>query len=157
MTPFTPLADGRLTAEFTALEAAMLAVLARQVASLVGSPSDDPARARLLPDAYPDDAPASDEFRRLTESDLAAGKAADAALVAATVGEGGPVVLDRRESLAWLHALTDVRLVLADRLGVRRDGDEPATGSDEEAAWSEAYHWLGWVQSSLLDALDESA
>ena len=58
----------------TRMEAAHLAGLVTQFAELLedadDAPPDDPAIARLVPDAYADDAEAAQEFRDLTERDL---------------------------------------------------------------------------------------
>ena len=79
MIPFERTAIGAATASFTDLERELLTDLATQVIELLGEPPDaefagigggdglsaDPAIARLLPDAYRDDAEASREFRRI--------------------------------------------------------------------------------------------
>ncbi|MGH2900127.1 MAG: DUF2017 family protein, partial [Solirubrobacteraceae bacterium] len=58
-------------------EADVIARLAAESAELVESvrsgvdPASDPALLRLLPDAYPEDAEASAEFRRFTTDGLA--------------------------------------------------------------------------------------
>jgi len=130
------------------------------LAALVGlppgevAPSDDPALARLFPDAYGDDAQAATEFRRYTESDLRAGKRAAAAGALAQLqpllGGGGRLVLDRDGADAWLGWLNDIRLVLGSRLGVTEDSyeEEPAD------QLSTVFSWLGWLQESLLSCLD---
>ncbi|MBC7374523.1 MAG: DUF2017 family protein, partial [Frankiales bacterium] len=57
------------------------------LAAMVGLPTgpverpEDPALARLLPDAYGDDEEAATDFRRYTETDLRAGKRAHATVV----------------------------------------------------------------------------
>ena len=89
--------------------------------------SDDPVLARLFPDAYADDAAASGDFRRYTESDLRAGKRDAARAMLASLPPGsGRVVLDRPTAEVWLAALNDVRLALGTRLGVC-DEDQPGT------------------------------
>ena len=58
---------------------------------------------------------------------------------------------------AWLRSLTDVRLSLAVRLGIEdeEDAERVAQSEDEAvAAMSDIYDWLGWVQESLVAALD---
>lgn len=132
------------------------------LAALVGLPSadaalpEDPALARLLPDAYgDDDADAAREFRRYTEADLRAGKRAHCRTVLATLPEGGgQVVLDRNGADAWLGCLNDLRLVLGTRLDVTEeldvddlDEDDPRTGA------LHLYGWLGWLQESLLQVV----
>ncbi|MET0449969.1 MAG: DUF2017 family protein, partial [Aeromicrobium sp.] len=65
--------------------------------------------------------------------------------------------LDAEEVQAWLRALTDVRLSLAVRLGIESDEDTLLVGqSDDEAiaAMSDIFEWLGYVQETLIAALD---
>ena len=133
------------------------------LAAMVGLPSgpvstpDDPALARLLPDAYGDDDEAAAEFRRYTEVDLRAGKrlAATNALddLAPLLHSGGKLVLDRDRADSWLSWLNDIRLVLGTRLDVTEDLDEVAEDDPREPAL-QVYSWLGWVQESLLSCLD---
>jgi hypothetical protein len=119
---------------------------------------EDPALARLLPDAYGDDHEAAGEFRRYTEGDLRAGKRADATAVLASLaplhGRGGRLVLDRDESDAWLGCLNDLRLVLGTRLEVTEDTELDPRADDPRAQALQVYGWLGWLQESLLSCLD---
>jgi Domain of unknown function (DUF2017) len=98
------------------------------LAELVGigtavRPPDDPALARLLPDAHKDDPQAAAEFRRYTEAGLRARKRQGLKLARRTLDRGALLRLDDAEAGAWLVALTDVRLVLAERIGLRTDDD----------------------------------
>src|SRR5699024_732088 len=118
-----------------------------------------------------------DEYRRLAQQDLADGKLADLRRVMQILDRTGSghseVVIDDDESMALLRALNDVRLVLADRLGLQRDGDfdtvrmlqqigEQVEGAehagDEDRVGSDiviaVYELLSWLQESLLRALD---
>jgi hypothetical protein len=112
----------------------------------------DPALARLLPDAYHDDHEASAEFRRFTEDDLAGAKTSDARTVAMAVRGDEAIVLDRDSVRPWLRSITDLRLALAVRLGIREDGDEGDTSLQAEPM-QQVYFWLGYLQESLLAAL----
>jgi hypothetical protein len=118
---------------------------------------EDPALARLLPDAYTDDDPgASREFRRYTEGDLRAGKRAHATTVLTTLAAAGTgrLTLDRDEADAWLGCLNDLRLVLGTRLEVTEDLDPDDMDEDDPRAQALAvYGWLGWLQESLLSVL----
>ena len=156
----------------TSLAADLLVLLGEQdeddpdpLAALVGLSSgpvvapEDPALARLLPDAYGDDREAADEFRRFTESDLRAGKRAHASTVLATLapltGQGGRLSLDREQADAWLGCLNDLRLVLGTRLGVTEQTDLDPPADDPRAQALHVYGWLGWLQESLLGCLLE--
>jgi Domain of unknown function (DUF2017) len=86
-------------------------------------PPEDPALARLLPEGNRDDPEASAEYRRLTEYGLRSRKRTAARLAAGALGREAPVVLAPDEALALLKALTDVRLVLGERLELRTDED----------------------------------
>jgi hypothetical protein len=118
---------------------------------------DDPVLARLLPDAYADDADSAAEFRRYTESGLRAGKVDAARTVLSTLpASGGKVRLNQEQSQDWLRALNDVRLALGVRLGVTEDFDELVTqlsADDPRAAYVWVYQWLAYLQESLVEAL----
>jgi hypothetical protein len=126
-------------------------------ASAPTSPPEDPVLARLLPDAYRDDPEAAGEFRRYTEQDLRSGKVAAAQTVLDTLpADGGHVRLRPEDAQAWLRALNDVRLAIGTVLGITEDyEDEMEAGSwaDPRSAYLEVYHWLGYVQDSLVRAL----
>lgn len=122
-------------------------------------PSDDPALARLFPDAYRDDSEASAEFRRYTESDLRSGKRGHARTVLQTLERGGRrdrLALSAAETNAWLGALNDLRLIVAARLEITEDDDDPMDkfpASDPRSEVGVWYHWLGWLQETLLESL----
>jgi len=156
MRPFR--ADGdAYTAKFSPEEASILSELAEQIAELVrtGGP-DDPAIARLFPDAYPDDAEASAEFRRFTAEDLGDRKVRNAGIILGTLGavaEGTRpkrVSLSADEAQAWLRGLGDIRLSLASRLGITEEG----MPQDAPPGLAELYDWLSFVQDSLVRAVD---
>jgi hypothetical protein len=139
------------------------------LARLVGigtavDPPADPAVARLLPDAHRDDGPASAEFRRYTEGGLRERKRAGLATARASLDRPAPILLDDDEAQAWVVALTDLRLVLASRLGLERDEDHDrlaaaaraSTGdpADNQAAFLlMVYDFLSWLQETLVEAL----
>jgi hypothetical protein len=118
---------------------------------------DDPVLARLLPDAYSDDAEAAAEFRRYTEEALRSGKVASAQTVLASLPPGGGEVrLSEPECQQWLRALNDVRLALSVRLGITDENDdltEHFQVDDPRSAYVWVYQWLAYLQDSLLDAL----
>ncbi|WP_233245448.1 DUF2017 family protein [Salinibacterium hongtaonis] len=149
-------ADGSFVALADDAEIGVLTTLARQIAELVTerSPSD-PAVLRLLPDAYADDAEAASEFRRFTEADLAARKASNAQTVVETLestGDDGRIRVEASQAIAWLKTLTDIRLVLAVRLDI--DSEDDDDGRETDPMMRDVYDWLGFVQNSLVEALD---
>ena len=118
---------------------------------------EDPALARLFPDAYLDDADAAAEFRRFTERDLRETKVAHAQTALETLRRSGEkVTLSADEAAAWLGALNDVRLALGTRLGVTEEGmAELASLPDDDprAATFHVYDWLTYLQESLVHAI----
>ena len=135
---------------------------AEDLAAIIGgtgpsSPPEDPVLARLLPDAYRDDPEAAGEFRRYTEQGLRSGKVAAAQTVLDTLpAGGGHVRLGPEDAQAWLRALNDVRLAIGTVLGITEDYEdemEAASWADPRSAYLEVYHWLGYVQDSLVRAL----
>lgn len=137
---------------------------------------DDPAVHRLLPDASRDDPAVSAEFRRLTEDDLRRQKTDRLAelfalLVADDAAAGGASAVTLRVPVARGGALaatlTDVRLVLGDRLGItdEESGEQlehelvavdPAP--DDHAGQARQYLGsvylaLGWWQETLVAGL----
>lgn len=166
---------GRATARFSAAEAALLRQVVNDVVDLLGGPEAgtddplgglgtdpgrpaDPALARLLPDGYRDDPAAAGELRRLTESSLRAEKVrnAQAVLDALSAGGGEVVLAGADASDVWLRALNDVRLALGTRLEVTEDldlGAEVEADPDSHRSYALAvYHWLGWLQETLIQA-----
>ena len=130
----------------------------------IGTATDepaDPALARLLPSGHREDEDLAGEFRRYTEQGLRARKRAGLETARQTLGRSGSLDLDRAEATAWLVALTDVRLVVGERLGLRTDEDAVALadaleGLDEEdpqAFLVAIYDFLTWLQESLVHAL----
>lgn len=129
---------------------------------------DDPVLARLFPDAYRDDDESASEFRRFTEPALASNKIDNATRLMQTLSAAGlrldgseqtvstvEVELDQDGVGAWLRSLNDMRLSVAVRLGVDDDGERQDAGDDEGVAlMSDIYDWLGYVQESLVLALE---
>ena len=144
--------------ELTPMERRLLATLLAQYDELVHDQlddndlADDPALARLFPNAYPDDEEAAAEFRRYTREGLVERKAANSGLISAALMESsdeGRLTVARDDAEQWLPALTDLRLVLAERLGIH-DDDDPLPDSE----LADVYQWLGELQWALVEALD---
>lgn len=166
---------GRFVTIIDPIEAQVITQLVGQVRELLTNSADsatdsatdsavdeprDAAVLRLLPDAYSDDHEAAAEFRRFTAAGLAEKKMRNADVVtldlARSAASATPttVELDGASVQAWLRSLTDVRLVLAHRLGIETDDAERATTNDNELMIGDLYDWLGWVQGSLVQVLD---
>ncbi|MHB1163736.1 MAG: DUF2017 domain-containing protein [Candidatus Nanopelagicales bacterium] len=167
---------GSIRMRFDAQESALLVGLAAQVVAFVAPEPDDPAQdplfaivgidpmatlpddpalARLLPDAFRDDDEAAAEFRRFTERDLRALKAGHASAVVASL-ESGSDRLDADQVAAWLGFLNDVRLTLGTRLGISADTQAElaalAPGDERLGAYA-LYDWLTYLQDSLVGLL----
>ena len=127
-------------------------LVAQLVTVLEGGDADDPAVARLLPSAYPDDEEAAAEFRRFTSDDLTARKLANARRVLDDLAPPAADRLDQAAQQSWLRTLTDLRLVLGSRLGVTADG--PAPSDDPQVlVMHDVFDWLGYLQESLVQTL----
>lgn len=132
------------------------------------TPPWDPALRRLLPDASREDPEVAAEFRRLTEADLRVTKHRNLLRLRAALDAARPelvVVASEAEQVA--AALTDLRLVASERLGVRTDADADALYDlvarehDEDPDDAEAsqrflatvYVVLSLLQESLVDLM----
>ncbi|GAA3740960.1 DUF2017 domain-containing protein [Leifsonia bigeumensis] len=157
MKPFERADDGAVTAGIERDEALLLQNLASQLTALLREGDGmDPAVVRLIPDAYPDDPAASAEFRRFTAGGLIERKLANADTLILTLSdsiETGVLRLDPQQAGAWLRSLTDIRLTLASRLGIESDDQAPS----EDAILQNLYDWLGFLQNSLVEAVDATA
>jgi hypothetical protein len=141
-------------------EAMLLSELADQVDSvLLLGEADDPALGRLLPNAYPEDLEASDEFTRYTRESLVDGKRQAAQSVRDATAVEHPddgvvqIELDQAQAWGWLTFLTDLRLILAERVGLDDDEDDTDVETRDDYLRA-AYEWAGFVQGSMLEVLD---
>jgi hypothetical protein len=132
----------------------------------------DPAILRLLPNAAPADREVADEFRRLTDGELRATKIRRLRRIWDQLSDDGDDwIVAHEEALPTAAALTDVRLVLASRLGLHTDDDadrlhheidlashaletddEGALPVDHERVWlGMLYQALTWLQETLVE------
>lgn len=132
-------------------------------------PPRDPALHRLLPDGSRDDPVVAEEFRRLSEDDVRTTKLDNLALLRAALRQGPGARVAAAQAPALAAALTDLRLVLAERLGIRTDADTEAlvTLFDDDAGTADGaddaevshrfratvYTVLGMLQESLVEVL----
>ena len=125
---------------------------------------DDPILGRLLPDFYrldAEDTPATKAdrdsaaaLRSLHEPELLDLKTGVAGVVLDTCPPGGGLVkLSLEQADAWLSAINDVRLALGTTLDVTEDMPDELPDDDPRAPHLGVYHWLTWMQESLIAAL----
>ncbi|MFM2353505.1 MAG: hypothetical protein RLZZ608_911 [Actinomycetota bacterium] len=145
-------------------EARILVSLADQLQALLAegleSPiDDDSAVRRLLPDAYRHEPELADEWRRFSRRGLVDRKIGFARTLSralAPVADEGlarSVPLSTDAALDWIRGIGDLRLVIADRMGIIVDGDE---GSFGEPGLRDVYDWLAWMQDGLVQVLEAS-
>lgn len=128
----------------------------------------DPALDRLFPAGHRGDPLEAREFRRLTEGSLRQRKADNLATLirvverpSANPADPDELALDVGEAVAAVVALTDVRLVMGERLGLRTDDDAERLErvadelpEDDPAAFAVMlYDFLTWLQESLSRTL----
>lgn len=128
----------------------------------------DPALDRLFPAGHRGDPLEAREFRRLTEGSLRQRKADNLATLirvverpSANPADPDELALDEGEAVAAVVALTDVRLVMGERLGLRTDDDAERLErvadelpEDDPAAFAVMlYDFLTWLQESLSRTL----
>jgi len=147
--PIRPLRSGGYRLRLGAQERAALRGLCDELRSLIDT--QDTAVARLFPAAYPDDPEASAEYERLVRDGLVAGRIAALRTVERTLDADR---LDEEELAAWCGALTDLRLVLGERLGVTEDLYESGIDPyDPRAAELGLFAWLTWLQAAVVEGL----
>jgi hypothetical protein len=113
----------------------------------------DPVRRRLSPPAFPDDAGAEAEFRRLTGTALRELRDERIAACRADLARGGEVELrDDGSSRRWIQVLNDLRLALGTRLGVTEDIDEADIAEQDAPQWA-VYYWLTATQDAVVAEL----
>jgi len=130
-----------------------LAELTGIIAGPTTAPTDQ-VLARLLPDFHREDTGLSGGMRALHEPDLLAAKDGAAAVILETCpAHGGRIRLSEEQAQAWLTALNDVRLALGTVLKVTEDMPDELPPDDPRTPHLAVYHWLTWVQESLIQAL----
>lgn len=126
----------------------------------------DPALQRLLPPASRDDDQLARDFRALTEDSLRQRKSGNltTAIEALDADGTGKVELELGQAQAVMIALTDVRLVLGERLGIKTDEDSERLHALVEAGLEDddprvmaalIYDLLTWLQETVAQALLE--
>ncbi len=145
-------------------EARILVSLADQLQALLAealeSPiDDDSAVRRLLPDAYRHEPELADEWRRLSRRGLVDRKIGFARTLSRALAPvanddlSHSVSISTDAALDWVRGIGDLRLVIADRMGIIVDGDEGTFG---EPGLRDVYEWLAWMQDGLVQVIEAS-
>lgn len=145
-------------------EARILVSLADQLQvlladSLESSADADSAVRRLLPDVYRSEPELADEWRRLSRRGLVDRKIGFAHALSSALAPGlgdssaRSIPLTMDAALDWVRGIGDLRLVIADRMGIVVDGDE---GTFAEPGLRDVYDLLAWMQDGLVTALDST-
>ncbi|MGB3257877.1 MAG: DUF2017 family protein [Ornithinimicrobium sp.] len=136
----------------------------------------DPALLRLLPPAHRTDDAQAAEFRALTEHSVRQRKTRTLASAIEALAHADPpsISWDQTQAETVMVALTDVRLILGERLGLRTDEDSTALHeemfealhtkgpeTDEQRPAQEQarmqqmayYDFLSWLQESIALSL----
>lgn len=154
MIPFVRRGDG-IHLGLASGERSLLTSLVEQLRELLGGDLDsDPVTLRMFPDAYPGDRQASSEFRRYTRDDLRDAKSANAETVHAWLTGARAGALTPADEQSWLRCLSDLRLTIADRLGiVDADTEEATRTATDGVGLRDVYDWLGYVQEHLVTTM----
>lgn len=143
MTPFER-SSGSITVRLSSEERGILATVPR----MIEESGDAGGRFDYL--AHADDEEAEHRYKELIGSSLEDARAHDRARLAETVHDE---VIDDETAQAWMRAIGDARLVLADRLGIEEDGWEEVR-SPADSALDAMLAYLGGVQDALVEVLD---
>lgn len=126
---------------------------------------EDPALARLFPNAY-DDYEEASAFRRVTEQGLVNRKLQDALDVTGSLGigrtdlsSGGDAVVEvdivKSTMPPWVRTLTALRLAIAARLGLEEEVDHARLLDGAETRSTViVYDWLAAILDSILRVAD---
>ncbi|ROP58887.1 uncharacterized protein DUF2017 [Curtobacterium sp. PhB130] len=154
MIPFVRRADG-IHLGLASGERSMLTNLTDQLRQILdGDLDSDPVTLRMFPDAYPGDRQASSEFRRYTRDDLRTAKSTNADTVHAWLTGERDGAFTAADEQSWLRCLTDLRLTIADRLGIVDAETEEATRlAADGVGLRDVYDWLGYLQEHLVTTM----
>ncbi len=159
---FEARADGGMVVTLEAVEADLLGELPDQLRAVYEAGDDDPAHARLFPQAYldPTEERAEREWRELVHPELLGDRVAALDRLRAVLGAGSPrggtvrYQLDAEGVEALLGILNDARLALGTRLDVTEELDlSELDPRDPNAPLFAAYAWLTGLEAELVDVL----
>jgi Domain of unknown function (DUF2017) len=142
--------EGDYRLRLSETERELLRSLPRELLGRLADDPEDPSLRRLRPSAYEDDNEADDEFRRLMQSELEAGRREALGVLAETSARER---LTAEELDAWLRALTDLRLALGTRLGVTEETYAKDIDPRDPAAYElSVFVYLSWLQEQAVEA-----
>lgn len=158
MRRFRRVSDDHVQLRLPHAEKAVLLSLIPQLRAVIdGADGVEHLRQRLFPAAY-DDPGREREYRRLVGDDLEDERRAALETVVACLEDGTTrprhwsVDLDRDQVQSWLAVLHDLRLVLAQVVGIRTESDWNRDPETAEPAELVLWH-IGALQEELLELL----
>lgn len=139
-------------------EAGILRELAKEMRQLLEAdiPASDQVLERLFPRAYEDDQD-QQSYEELIGNELREAKREALRNVEQALGPSGPLdaELPPTDVDEWLRFLNDVRLAIGTRLEVDETKMEKEFDpADPEAPALSVLHWLGWLQGTMLEELN---
>jgi hypothetical protein len=158
MRRFRRISDDRVQMKLPHAEKALLASVIPQLRMVVEGDADvEHLRARMFPAAY-DDPDLEREFRQLVGDDLVNERLAAVDTTLATLNEGQTkprqwvTELDGEQVQCWLSVLHDLRLVLAQIVGITTEADWDRKVDGSRATDLVLWH-VGALQEELLGVL----
>ncbi len=113
----------------------------------------EPTLYRLFPPAFANDDAANAEYARLVGSTLLEGKLRALDDLERTAHAE---TLSEEELRTWLGALESLRLALGTQLDVTEESYAPLDPADPDTPRMALYHWLSWLQETVVQALAEA-
>jgi hypothetical protein len=150
---------GGVRFELEEYEADLMRQLLKEMRTLLEAdiPPSDAVLKRLFPDAFEDEEKAN-AYKELIGDELRDRKTTALRTAEETLGPSGSVdtTLDEEQVDRWLALVTDIRLAIGTRLDVTEERmSAEVDPTDPDAAALSVLHWLGWLQESMLAAIDD--
>jgi hypothetical protein len=150
--------DGRFALDLTPEERQLLRSIPASMrrAMAEGTPTDDPALARLHPKAYsdPDENEYEREYRALVDDELTKGRLAALDMLESSADNDS---LDDEQLAAWLRAINDMRLLMGSRLAATENpADRNVSADHPDAQGYAVYDYLSWLEEQLVEAAASS-
>jgi bisphosphoglycerate-dependent phosphoglycerate mutase len=148
--PLQRTSDGHYQLSLDEDERALLARLAPLMREVLADP-DDPVLERLMPVAYPEDVDRQTEYRLLVQNELMESHVGALRVLEETAEADQ---LNEEQVLAWMRAINQVRLVMAERLAITEDVNErPTSPEDPRLPGFAIYAYLTDLQDDIVDEL----